>query len=79
MTHMYDLGIIKETCPWYWDLKVLISQHPNVIHASLGNNASTYDVFVLMPGANSVEGAVADDEPKDPGDGDFKGGGAAIC
>jgi hypothetical protein len=66
---MHELGIIKETCLWYWDLKIVISQCPNIVHADLGNIASTYNVSVLMPGARSIQGAADDDnEPKDPSD-----------
>lgn len=48
------LGLIKKTCPWYWEMSALIGERPNVTPVGLGNNQSDYDTSLLMP--NESEG-----------------------
>jgi hypothetical protein len=43
------LDVIKETCPWFWKLKELIGERPNVNPVGIGNNASPIDDSVLGP------------------------------
>jgi hypothetical protein len=38
---------VKEKCPWYWNLKAIISDRPSVVPTGLGNNSSRYDVSLL--------------------------------
>ncbi|KAF8158711.1 hypothetical protein BJ912DRAFT_866509, partial [Pholiota molesta] len=40
-------GIIQQTFPWYWVLKSLISERPNISPVGLGNNSSGFDVDML--------------------------------
>ncbi|KAF8240324.1 hypothetical protein L208DRAFT_1234094, partial [Tricholoma matsutake] len=45
-TRSWDTSI-KERCLWYWHLKAIISEHPSIIPAGLGNNSSGYDLLIL--------------------------------
>ncbi|KIL54973.1 hypothetical protein M378DRAFT_18368 [Amanita muscaria Koide BX008] len=38
---------VKEKCPWYWNLKAIISDRPSIVPTGLGNNSSGYDVSLL--------------------------------
>ena len=42
-------------CPWYWWLKAIISECPNQVLAGIGNNASNYDVSLLLASAHTLE------------------------
>jgi hypothetical protein len=42
-------------CPWYWQLKAIISERPNQVPAGIGNNASNYDVSLLLGSAHTSE------------------------
>lgn len=39
---------IKQVCPWYWRMLEMISDHPNLVPAGIGNNTSGYDMSILM-------------------------------
>ena len=41
------LAEVKKRCPWYFTLKGLISERPNLVPVGLGNNATEYDTSVL--------------------------------
>src|SRR5437016_13689946 len=41
------LDDIKLTCPWFWKLKELIGECPNVVPVGLGNNNTDIDVSIL--------------------------------
>jgi hypothetical protein len=38
------LELIKNSFPWFWEMKVLISERPNVVPVGLGNSESTVDM-----------------------------------
>jgi hypothetical protein len=65
-------------CLWYWQLKAIISSHPNQVPARIGNNVSNYDVSLLLSsvhtsefGDTSSDGIVGhDDTHGDEGDDD---------
>ena len=42
-------------CPWYWQLKAIISERPNQVPVGIGNNASNYDVSLLLASAHTLE------------------------
>jgi hypothetical protein len=47
---------VKKKCPWYFTLKGLISECPNMVPVGLGNNATEYDTSILQDqrgGANA--------------------------
>lgn len=39
---------IREKHPWFWTLKEIISERPNLVPAGIGNNESGYDLNVLQ-------------------------------
>jgi hypothetical protein len=40
---------IKEKCPWFFYLKVIINDHLSYVLAGTGNNSSRYDTSLLIP------------------------------
>ena len=42
-------------CPWYWQLKAIISERPNQVPTGIGNNTSNYDVSLLLAPAHTSE------------------------
>ncbi|KAF8225238.1 hypothetical protein L208DRAFT_1506819, partial [Tricholoma matsutake] len=71
-------AVIKMKCPWYWQLKAIISERPNQVPAGIRNNTSNYDVSLLLAsvhtselGDTSSDGIVGfDDTQHVDGDGD---------
>lgn len=74
------LGLIKKTCPWYWEMSALIGERPNVTPVGLGNNQSSYDTSLLLPHGSESDSSevgfpdviddIADDEDLDDHNGD---------
>lgn len=56
---------IKKHCPWYFPLKDLISECPNVIPVGLGNNTQIYDTS-LLSGHNVNRPTARPSETVDP-------------
>jgi len=48
-------GEIQKKCPWYWNLKALIDECPNMVPVSTGNNDSSYNISLLAPSSNTSE------------------------
>jgi hypothetical protein len=44
---------VKKKCPWYFTLKGLISERPNLTPVGLGNNAANYDTSILLNHENN--------------------------
>lgn len=42
---------IKSCSPWFFNLRALINERPSIVHTGLGNNDSTIDASLLIPGA----------------------------
>ncbi|KAF8144875.1 hypothetical protein K438DRAFT_569258 [Mycena galopus ATCC 62051] len=56
---------ISAACPWYFEMRELIGQRPNLVPTGLGDSTTPIDDGVLMPNPsteNSVAPPVADDE-----------------
>lgn len=45
---LLQIGSIKSVFPYYFDMLDLIGQHPNVIHAGVGNSLTEVDAEVIM-------------------------------
>ncbi|KIM82048.1 hypothetical protein PILCRDRAFT_8279 [Piloderma croceum F 1598] len=50
-------AVIQETCPWFFEMRELIGERPNIVPSSLGNGNSGMDMstFTDGPGAASEE------------------------
>ncbi|KIM78692.1 hypothetical protein PILCRDRAFT_10917 [Piloderma croceum F 1598] len=50
-------AVIQETCPWFFEMRELIGERPNIVPSSLGNGNSRMDMstFTDGPGAASEE------------------------
>ncbi|KAJ6473749.1 hypothetical protein C8R45DRAFT_1103433 [Mycena sanguinolenta] len=40
---------ISSTCPWFFDMRNLIAQRPNVIPTGVGNSATAMDAALILP------------------------------
>lgn len=61
-----DLSIeeVKKKCPWYFTLKGLISERPNLVPVGLGNNAAEYNTMILLnQGDNGAGPSNTGDDP----------------
>jgi len=47
---------ICEKHPWFWTLKEIISERPNLVPAGIGNNESGYDLNILQHSDSSEGG-----------------------
>lgn len=47
---------IREKHPWFWTLKEIISERPNLVPTGIGNNDAGYDLDILMHGDLSETG-----------------------
>ncbi|KAJ7734412.1 hypothetical protein B0H16DRAFT_1577766 [Mycena metata] len=43
---------IKLDSPWFWEMRSLIGERPNLRPVGIGNNNSTMDVSLLLPGSD---------------------------
>lgn len=46
-------AMIKESCPWFFEMRELIAERPNIVPAGLGNSESGIDMDVLVGGNKS--------------------------
>ncbi|KAF8066555.1 hypothetical protein FPV67DRAFT_1383271, partial [Lyophyllum atratum] len=56
-------GLIKNAFPWYFTMKELISERPNIVPVGLGNAATGFDMDILLPSADSDEHGTESTEP----------------
>ncbi|EPQ51254.1 hypothetical protein GLOTRDRAFT_96451 [Gloeophyllum trabeum ATCC 11539] len=56
---------IRVECPWYFDMKALITKHPNVTPTGLGNSTSEID---MEDGGTQPESSAVDAEGSEQGD-----------
>ncbi|KAF8958631.1 hypothetical protein BDZ97DRAFT_1761996 [Flammula alnicola] len=47
---------IQEKHPWFWELKSLISERPNMVPVGIGNNSTGYNVSLLQKPSALAEG-----------------------
>ncbi|KAJ7821603.1 hypothetical protein B0H14DRAFT_3875854 [Mycena olivaceomarginata] len=40
---------LKKESPWFWNMRSLIAEHPNLRPVGIGNNANDMDVSILLP------------------------------
>ena len=45
---IYMLARIQEKHPWFWELKALISERPNMVPVGVGNNSTPINVSLLQ-------------------------------
>ncbi|KAG1798342.1 hypothetical protein EV424DRAFT_1352573 [Suillus variegatus] len=43
--------IIKEACPWFFEMRELIAERPNQVPVGLGNSATGFDMTVITAGS----------------------------
>lgn len=53
-------AMIKESCPWVFEMRKLIAKQPNIVPAGLRNSESGIDMDVLTGGSKSGNGASED-------------------
>ncbi|RPD53484.1 hypothetical protein L227DRAFT_513249 [Lentinus tigrinus ALCF2SS1-6] len=56
-------SIVKKKSPWFWNMKALISQRPNVIPMGVGNSADAVDVDAILGDAITVSEDAGDIKP----------------
>lgn len=57
---------VKKKCPWYFTLKRLISERPNLVPVGLGNNTTDYNTSILLDqGSNEAGPSNAGANPLD--------------
>ncbi|KAJ6615737.1 hypothetical protein B0H10DRAFT_2220072 [Mycena sp. CBHHK59/15] len=55
---------IKEDSPWFWHMRSLIGEHPNLRPVGIGNNGDNMDTSLLIPNADDDDVT----HPSSPGD-----------
>lgn len=49
------VALIKDSCPWFFEMHELTGEHPNVVPAGLGNISSDIDMRLLGLGKNMAD------------------------
>jgi hypothetical protein len=47
-----DPALIKESCPWFFEMRELIGERPNIVPSGLGNGESKTDMSSFLDGAD---------------------------
>ncbi|KAJ7815341.1 hypothetical protein B0H14DRAFT_3746044 [Mycena olivaceomarginata] len=47
--------LIKEDSPWFFHMRSLVGERPNLVHAGLGNNDSEVDMSILLGGDRDAD------------------------
>lgn len=65
LTLIYPLpkAEVKKVCPWYFQMKCIIGERPNVKPVGIGNSASELDLDVLAPSTQDDMSGAEDAEP----------------
>ncbi|KDQ50999.1 hypothetical protein JAAARDRAFT_51024 [Jaapia argillacea MUCL 33604] len=63
----------KALIPWYWHMKGLILEHPNLVPVGLGNSTSKVNRSVLLAVKEEESGSDGDDDGKGKGKGGGRG------
>ncbi|KJA25909.1 hypothetical protein HYPSUDRAFT_1067108, partial [Hypholoma sublateritium FD-334 SS-4] len=58
---------IKSDCPWFWEMRDLIGERPNLVPAGIGNSSSTVDMSILEDGGESHEARASSTQPSERG------------
>jgi len=56
-----ELAVIQETCPWFFEMRELIGEHPNIVPSGLGNGNSEMDMSTFTDGL----GAASEEEEEE--------------
>jgi hypothetical protein len=56
-----ELAIIEETCPWFFEMRELIGERPNIVPSGLGNGSSEMDMSTFTDGL----GAASEEEQEE--------------
>ncbi|KAJ7107037.1 hypothetical protein C8R44DRAFT_885708 [Mycena epipterygia] len=46
---------ISESCPWYFDMRNLIAQHPNLVPTGVGHSSMGFAADVIVPGPTPAD------------------------
>ncbi|KAJ7099758.1 hypothetical protein C8R44DRAFT_888450 [Mycena epipterygia] len=46
---------IYESCPWYFDMRNLIAQHPNLVPTGVGHSSTGFAADVILPGPTPAD------------------------
>jgi hypothetical protein len=46
---------IKKDSPWFFHMRSLVGERPNLVHAGLGNNDSEVDMSILLGGDRDAD------------------------
>ena len=55
------LALIKESCPWFFEMWDLIGEHPNIVPSGLGNGTSEMDMSLFLGGGGASDAADFED------------------
>ncbi|KAF7336397.1 hypothetical protein MVEN_02188400 [Mycena venus] len=60
---------IREESPWFWEMRSLIGERPNLRPVGIGNNSDDMDTSLLLPqGSTDDDGLQSDDHVNSPDD-----------
>ena len=51
------LALIKESCPWFFEMWDLIGKRPNIVPLGLGNGTSEMDMSLFLCGGGASDAA----------------------
>ena len=49
------LALIKESCPWFFEMRELIGERPNVVPSGLGNGTSEMSMTSFFDGPDQLD------------------------
>jgi hypothetical protein len=61
---------VEKVCPWYFQIKCIVGERPNVKPVGIGNSASELDLDVLAPATQDDTSGPEDIEPIAPSEND---------
>ncbi|KAJ7182291.1 hypothetical protein C8R43DRAFT_1115935 [Mycena crocata] len=67
---------ISDACPWYFDMRNLIAQRPNLVPTGLGDSGTEVDISVIMSGVSTT--TATDDAPREEEEDDEDDAGTPI-
>jgi hypothetical protein len=59
---MHSPEIIKEACPWFFEMRELIAERPNQVPVGLGNSETDFDMSIMTGGSSQPNSEFAFDD-----------------
>ena len=57
-----ELAVIQETCPWFFEMRELIGERPNIVPSGLGNGNSEMDMSTFTDGLGAASEEEGEEE-----------------